>query len=78
MSDNKDILDRVNATLDRFALLVEENAQRTLKSKEEYDRQRAEDQAEWERRNAELSDKIVSVSEQVGGKLTESVRLLKQ
>ena len=64
MSDNEDVLDRVNATLDRFALLIEENAQQLRKDKAEYDRQRAEDlarekakdekrQAEDEKRQAE-------------------------
>ena len=74
MSDKEDVLDRVNATLDRFALLIEESAQRSDRYKAEWERQRAEDQAkdekrqaEWERRDTELSNKIANVSQQVGG-----------
>jgi len=42
-------LAEVNATLDRFAKLIEENAQQSRKDKAEYDRQRAEDKAEYDR-----------------------------
>ena len=55
-----DKLAEVNATLDRFAELIEANAQQLIKDKEEAKRQRAEDlakdekrQAEWERQRAE-------------------------
>lgn len=44
-----DKLAEVNATLDRFAKLIEANAQQLIKDKEEADRQRAEDLAKWER-----------------------------
>ena len=54
MSDKKeDVLDRVNATLDRFALLIEESAQRADRYKAEWERQRAEDREEAKRQRAE-------------------------
>ena len=49
----EDKLDKVNATLDRFAKLIEENAQQLRKDKEEAKRQRAEDLAEAKRQRAE-------------------------
>ena len=74
-------LAEVNATLDRFAKLIEENAQQSRKDKAEYDRQREDDrardekrqadwekrQADWERRDAELGKKVAAISDQVGG-----------
>lgn len=67
-------LAEVNATLDRFAKLIEENAQQSRKDKAEYDRQREDDRArddkryaDWERRDAELGKKVAAISDQVGG-----------
>ena len=48
-----DKLAEVNATLDRFAKLIEANAQQLIKDKEEAKRQRAEDEAKWARQRAE-------------------------
>ena len=49
--DNK--LAEVNATLDRFAKLIEENARQLIKDREEAKRLRAEDRAEAKRLRAE-------------------------
>ena len=52
MSENNKLAE-VNATLDRFAKLIEENAQQLLKEKEEFDRQLAKDREEAKRQRAE-------------------------
>ena len=52
MSENNKLAE-VNATLDRFAKLIEENAQQLRKDKEEFDRQLAKDRQEAKRQRAE-------------------------
>ena len=77
--DNK--LAEVNATLDRFAKLIEENARQLAADREEAKRLRAEDlandakrqaewdkrQAEWDKRQAEWDRRFANMCDQVGG-----------
>lgn len=64
-------LDKVNATLDRFAKLIEENAEQLRKDKEEFNRRLAEDKAEFDRQlakdRAEWKKRFDSICDQVGG-----------
>ena len=48
----QDHLASVNATLDRFAKLIEENAQQLIKDKAEFDRRLAKDREEYDRKLA--------------------------
>ena len=74
--DNK--LAEVNATLDRFAKLIEENAEQLRKDKEEFNRQLAKDKEEFNRQLAEdrakdekrqeaWEQRFASICDQVGG-----------
>ena len=60
-------LAEVNATLDRFAKLIEENAQQLIKDKAEFDRQLAEDRKEAKIRQAEWDKRFANMCDQVGG-----------
>lgn len=71
--DNK--LAEVNATLDRFAKLIEENAEQLRKDKEEFNRQLAEDRAKDEKRQEAWEKRFSSMCDQVGGQGNNDVEL---
>lgn len=71
--DNK--LAEVNATLGRFAKLIEENAEQLRKDKEEFNRQLAEDRAKDEKRQEAWEKRFSSMCDQFGGQGNNDVEL---